>query len=96
MNIKKFLSRHVSETEDEDMIEGSVHKLPLQNMFYGLGFVILFFWILKVFDFIFIAITLSAFSCFMLLPIVRATVKRTKWKLGLCICFVLADNLYIN
>ena len=83
MNIKKFLSRHVNETEDEDMIEGSVHKLPLQNMFYGLGFVILFFWILKVFDFIFITITLSVFSCFMLMPIIHTIVKRTKWKLGL-------------
>ena len=78
MNIKKFFDRN-QETEEEESTQDSVHQLPLQNMFYGLGLAILFFWILKTFDFIFIAITLSVFSCFMLLPVIHAIVKRTKW-----------------
>ncbi len=52
-------------------------QLPLQNMFYGLGLIILLFWILKTFKFIFIAITLSMFSCFMLLPIIDFIVLKT-------------------
>ena len=53
-------------------------KLPIQSMFYGLGFIILFMGVLKIFRFICIVLILAMFSCFMLLPIIRFIVKKTK------------------
>ncbi len=85
MDLKKILrfsQRSQRAVRDE---EGTIEEhqdvpqqLPLQNMFYGLGFTILFFWILKLFKFLFIAMTLSVFSCFMLLPIIHFFVRHSK------------------
>ncbi|WGK70206.1 aldo/keto reductase [Candidatus Haliotispira prima] len=81
MNLKKLFRighRIIGRSKDTVEQNDTPQQLPLQNMFYGLGFIILFFWILKTFKFIFIAITLSMFSCFMLLPIIHFIVRHTK------------------
>ena len=82
-NFKKLFRRPyepiIEEEPTENIPPRFLLQLPLQNMFYGLGLIILLFWILKTFKFIFIAITLSMFSCFMLLPIIDFIVQKTNF-----------------
>ncbi len=66
------------ELEESFEFHDAPRQLSLQTMFYGLGLIILSFWILKTFKFFFIAITLSIFSSFMLLPIIHAVVQYTR------------------
>ena len=78
LNLRKLFHLSYPTINEEETLVHTPQRLPLQNMFYGLGFIILFFWILKTFRFIFITITLSIFSCLTLLPIIHFISRRTK------------------